>query len=360
MDFSRLALRAPESGEQGLPSSSSASSSSNSSSGRQTTSGSASSSNQGPDYYKQASQRLQGLLAGVGDGEEELVNGIIMDQTPEQKIALSAMAGGMIAATAFFICWMFHLDPLGGASLSMHSLQAAALGAAASLPLVVIKAYLWSEHGKRQIGWVEDWHRSQVECFKPLMHQLTPAQTLLFMASEVVPGVLILLPAAMGGIEKALLLGGEVMGYDDLPPFALQAAALLLTATAAGVSKLAENMMTLEEYDMVKGALDNADRYYKVMTMSRDSKSGDAQRAADAFRTVALTWMARSQLVSQLAAGLAVVEVVYLGMLWQETGDLAAPLVAALAASSVDFAHIRRSISLPKRKQASSSSAYWF
>ena len=66
------------------------------------------------------------------------------------------------------------------------------------------------------------------------------------------------------------------------------------------------------------------------------------------------------QLVSQLAAGLAVVEVVYLGVLWQETGDLAAPLVAALAASSVDFAHIRRNISLPKRKQASSSSAYWF
>ena len=50
----------------------------------------------------------------------------------------------------------------GGASLSLHSLQAAALGAAASLSLVAIKAYLWSEHGKRQIGWVEDWHRNQV------------------------------------------------------------------------------------------------------------------------------------------------------------------------------------------------------
>ena len=83
----RLFCSATQSGEQGLPSSSSASSSS--STGKQTSSGTASSSNQGPDYYKQASQRLQGLLAGVGDGEEELVNGIIMDQTPEQKVRAS-------------------------------------------------------------------------------------------------------------------------------------------------------------------------------------------------------------------------------------------------------------------------------
>lgn len=32
----------------------------------------------------------------------------------------------------------------------------------------------------------------------------------------------------------------------------------------------------------------------------------------------------------------------YLGLLWHQTGDLAAPLVAALAGSSVDFSYLWR------------------
>lgn len=36
-------------------------------------------------------------------------------------------------------------------------------------------------------------------------------------------------------------------------------------------------------------------RYYRVMAMNRDSTAADANRAAEAFRLVALTWMARSQ-----------------------------------------------------------------
>lgn len=54
------------------------------------------------------------------------------------------------------------------------------------------------------------------------------------------------------------------------------------------------------------------------------------------------------QLVGQLAASLAVIEVAYLGLLWHETGDLAAPLAAALAAGCVDFWYIRRAL-VPQR-----------
>lgn len=50
------------------------------------------------------------------------------------------------------------------------------------------------------------------------------------------------------------------------------------------------------------------------------------------------------QLVSQLAAVLAAIEVAYLGVMWHETGDLAAPIVAALAAAAVDFSYIRKEI----------------
>lgn len=50
----------------------------------------------------------------------------------------------------------------GGASLSLESAQAAAWGALVSLPLVLLKAYLWSDHAKREFSWVEDWHKNQV------------------------------------------------------------------------------------------------------------------------------------------------------------------------------------------------------
>ena len=73
--------------------------------------------------------------------------------------------------------------------------------------------------------------------FRPLLYRLTPAQTLVVLGSEVVPGVLILLPAATGGIAKALALYAGVAGWD--PPAALPAvAALLITSGLAGVSKV--------------------------------------------------------------------------------------------------------------------------
>lgn len=67
----------------------------------------------------------------------------------------SVLLGAMLSSG----CAALHA---GGASLSVHSLQAALLGALASLPLVAIKAYLWSSHGRQQISWVEDWHSQQV------------------------------------------------------------------------------------------------------------------------------------------------------------------------------------------------------
>jgi hypothetical protein len=157
----------------------------------------------------------------------------------------------------------------------------------------------------------------------------------------VVPGVLILLPATTGGIAKSLEMYCEVAGSAP-PDFLPSLGALLITATIAGVAKVAETSVTLEEYEVVRNALENADRYYRVMAMDRDSTPADARRAADAFRTVALTWMARNQVAVRFAAALGALEVIFLGVLWQQTGDLAAPMVAALGAAAVDFAHIRR------------------
>lgn len=180
-----------------------------------------------------------------------------------------------------------------------------------------------------------------MDAFKPVMANLNTAQTAVLLASEVVPGLLILLPAATGGIAKLLGLYGDLAGVE-LPTFLPHVLALMVVSTIAGVSKVAETSVSLEEYEVVRDAVDNADRYYRLMAMNRDTTPADAERAAAAFRAVALTWMARNQVAVRFAAALGALEVIYLGVLWQVTGDLSAPLVAAIGAAAVDFAHIRR------------------
>lgn len=69
------------------------------------------------------------------------------------------------------------------------------------------------------------------------MHRLTPVQTSLFVATEVLPGVLILLPAAMGGLQKLMLLCADYLG-TPVPDHIAQAAALVATAGLAGVAKV--------------------------------------------------------------------------------------------------------------------------
>lgn len=60
------------------------------------------------------------------------------------------------------VCWVCGLDPLGGASLSLDTARAAAVGGAAALPLVALKALLWSEQARRQWDFLDDIHRVQV------------------------------------------------------------------------------------------------------------------------------------------------------------------------------------------------------
>lgn len=38
----------------------------------------------------------------------------------------------------------------------------ALVGALGALPLVALKAYLWSDHATSQADWLEDWHATQV------------------------------------------------------------------------------------------------------------------------------------------------------------------------------------------------------
>lgn len=308
------------------------------------------------DPYRAAGQRLESLLAGVGDGEEELLNSILREETAEKKLLVALSAGGIISAGACLACWLCGLDPMGGASLSLDTLRAAAVGAAAATPLVALKALLWSDAARAQLPWLEEVQGQQVEEFQPLLHQLNAAQCLVVLGSEVVPGLLILLPAATGGIAKTLEAYCELAGLGA-PPALPAALALGVASLLAAFAKLGEHGASAEEFETVKGALDNAERYYRVVGRGRDDGAAESAASERAFRAVAVTWLARKGVAARFAGAVAAAEVLYLGALWQATGDLAAPLAAALASGAVDFSYIRAAAAAPPSKEQGPSAS---
>jgi hypothetical protein len=94
--------------------------------------------------------------------QEEMLNSMLAEEDPTRKLALCLLAASLVSAAASAVCWLCGIDPLGGASLSMHTARAAAVGGAAAVPLVAGKALLWSEGARRQLPFLEDIHKSQV------------------------------------------------------------------------------------------------------------------------------------------------------------------------------------------------------
>ena len=306
------------------------------------------------DPYRAAGQRLERLLAGVGDGEEELIDSMIMEESVERKLTVALIAGGVLSTGACVVCWVCGLDPLGGASLSLHSLRAAGLGGIAALPVALAKSLLWSDKARSYLPFLEEIQTRQIGDFQAILYELNPWQSAVILGSEVIPGLLILLPAVIGGISKtvdtyfSLSLGPGVPSSSPDP--LSDAIAISIAALILGLAKLLELTPSEEEFQTVKDALDNSDRFYQIVGLgeSRDALAStvtskdDARTNAAAFRAVALTWLARRQVAARFAAALAAVEVVVLGAVWNVTGDFTAPCVVGLASAAVDFDNIRR------------------
>ena len=66
----------------------------------------------------------------------------------------------------------------GGASLSLHSLTAATLGAAACVPLLMLRVGMWSSQARSQFPVLEEVQRWQAEVSLPILHNMTHVQVL--------------------------------------------------------------------------------------------------------------------------------------------------------------------------------------
>lgn len=303
------------------------------------------------DPYQAAGQRLQSLLSGVGDGEEEMLNSMLMNETVEFKVTSALIAGTFISVLSYSFCWIADLDPFGGSSLSFSTFKAAAFGGLASLPLVILKYALWTDRVRRQFPFVDEILERQIQDFMPVLSSLSRLESLIILLSEVVPGILLLFPTTVGGISELLEWCGREVGFQ-LSPSLASVTAISITALVVATSRGVNLLPGEEEEEIIRNAVENSERYYRLMGLNSNSVTGlqftsqaDATESALAFQAVAAAWLSQKKLAARWDAALGAFEILYLGLLWQWTGDLAAPLLAAIASAAVDFGAIRSGMS---------------
>ena len=91
----------------------------------------------------------------------------------------------------------------GGASLSLHSLQCAALGALGALPLAGLRMYSWTPEAHKQLPALEDVHRHMMDSAEPWLAGLQPSHVLGLVALETLPLLFLQLPAAQAGLNAS-------------------------------------------------------------------------------------------------------------------------------------------------------------
>ncbi|KAI8464600.1 MAG: hypothetical protein J3K34DRAFT_524892 [Monoraphidium minutum] len=319
---------------------------------------------------------MTSLMHGVGDGEDELLQQSLREESALYKLGLMAAGGAAMAGAAVLVSSLAGQDPWGGASLSWHTAGAALAGAALGAPLAALRHQTWSRDAADALPALGDMHRLMAEEAEPWLCSFSHPQLAAHAALEVLPTTLLLLPAAQGGISAGLgyaasILQGAFVASPaaaaaaaggpataaalDAAPGALGAAAaaglpsgagalaaLLLTAAAAGAAQSTNLVTAEEEVDILRDAVHSADRYYRLTAMEVGSTAADADRASTAFKAVAVSWMEMREDASSLAGSVAFLDVISISAIWYMTGDLAAAATAALAVAGVDYYHLHR------------------
>mmetsp|Transcript_8382 Transcript_8382/g.22378 ORF Transcript_8382/g.22378 Transcript_8382/m.22378 type:complete len:422 (+) Transcript_8382:46-1311(+) len=299
-----------------------------------------------PDAYVAASLRLRGLIECLGEGEDELMDGILAEEPAASKLQVQLAVAALITTVSVFLATLAGQDPWGGASFSLDSLQAVGMGLGLATPLVALRAWSWTPQASQQaLSQLADARLTQLEEVAPWFANLKGWHVAMLMALEVVPATLLLFPATQGCLLGSLDLYARLSsGYqlgDDLPMLSnqplVQLGCLSLTTGIAALGKGLELTVTEQEFNVVTAAVENADRYYRVMATGVYRRAADAEYAARAFRAVAQAWFEMRAEACVAAASVCALDVMALGGMWYGTHSLLAPAAAALAINSVDY-----------------------
>ncbi|EFJ40077.1 hypothetical protein VOLCADRAFT_108366 [Volvox carteri f. nagariensis] len=297
-------------------------------------------------------------LAGVSitNGEDELLNSLVEQESPESKLQTSVVLGGCITIGAVVVASLLGQDPWGGLSLSTSTLSAAGMGLVVALPMAALRIWSWTPTAARAIPALQDVHDGQLELHKPWLASMDRSQVFTLMALEVLPLTMLLFPAGQAGIMAAVAMYGQLLNGSSLDAPShesyLTLLALVLTALVSGMGRAMELSVSEEEYELVQTAARSADRYYRTVAADMHTSPAEASRAAEAFRFVAQAWVQTKGEASLLAGVITVVDVLVLGALWHGTSNLAAPAAVALAINAVDYWHLHSAVLRKEAKVA--------
>lgn len=291
------------------------------------------------DHFPTAAIRLQNLLTRAG-GDDELVLAMLQQATPEAKLQLAAVSGGIGTLIAFLLCSFCGKDPWGGASLSLHSLEAAAVGALYAAPLVLFRVFTWTSKAAGQlVPSLSDMRRYEREQTEAMLSGLSKAQVACVLALDTFPEVFLFLPAVQGAVITLAGLGQglEVTNGSLFPAELVLPLAMGVSCTAAAAVSGTEISPAEEEVEVVDTALENADRFYRLMALDHRGSAEDAAQAAKAFRAVVMAWRSTRDDACRLAATFGAFDILSYSLIWHGTHDLTAALVAAMAIRAVDY-----------------------
>lgn len=215
------------------------------------------------DPYVAAALRLESLISGVGDGEEELFANMLLEEDAESKLSVNAAVGAVVLVASATICWLCGKDPAGGASLSISSLSAAAVGAAAALPLVAYKLLAWSPESHSANPTLATLHSALTNVNRPWLSGMCRRQLGVQLALDTLPLLFLLLPAAQAGLTASWDWSADAIGRATgvTPPESLGVAlALVLTGAATAAWRSTEVMADQQQVSVVSDAVANADR----------------------------------------------------------------------------------------------------
>jgi len=304
-----------------------------------------------------AAVRLQNLVRSCGSPEDEIVDLVIKNESPEEKLQSSLTIAAIIATISIVISTLCGKDPWGGMSWSIDTARWVAVGGLCAIPLVAWRVWSWSAPGYKAMPVLEDIHLTQLQVASPYLMGISRSQAALMMVLETLPLMLLMLPAAQGVFEASSSMFSHLLHPDIFADigeareagshpnwFLIHALGLSITAGLSGLGKTLELSMDIEEFEVVNAAVDNADRYYRVMAMDMTSRGTDAERAASAFKAVAKVYLMTRSKLSVVSGVLCFIDVTYMGALWFLSGNLAVPLVVAFTANWVDVNYLYESL----------------
>jgi len=278
-----------------------------------------------------AAQRLESLLAGTGDGEEEQIDNFIAQLPPDLKLAGMLAAGGILGSFATALCMAINVSPWGGLDLSLDTLGAAGIGALASLPIMRLRNMKWTESDEEFLPALVTLREMVHKDGAYLTEGMSPLQLAIVIWSESFVRCIWDIAMLQDGIRNLVVEWCHVLGVDH-PGMLDLVLPIAVVAVMRGIADGAAFSQDPDELEVLQSAVENCDRYYQVMNSDKSS----AVEMASAFKAVTYLWCRQKKQAARAAFGFAAIEVVYASIIWRLTGNLAAPIMIFALAKCVD------------------------